>query len=211
MRHRWLSYGGAGLLVVAVFAGAVVWSARATLFSGAASGGQCSAATAMARAVEETRRDAVAAIQTGDPRDITALPYNGTDTLADFKGQTILLNLWATWCAPCRAEMPSLAALHTDMASEDFQVVGVSIDHRDGANPENFLKDTNATALEYHREPTLTLFNSLRDEGLAIGMPTTLLIAPDGCVAGVLHGPAEWDAPSAKLLIREALRTVGTS
>lgn len=209
MRHRWLFVGGGAALAAVVFGAAVFVGAGERLFSGAFTGGQCSAASTMSAAIEDARQGAVAGILTGPPQDISALPYNGAASLADFKGQTILLNLWATWCAPCRAEMPSLAALHEDMQSDDFQVIGVSIDHRDSARPEEFLAETNATALAYYREPTMTLFNSLRDAGLAIGMPTTMLVAPDGCVAGVLHGPAEWDAPAAKLLVRDALRSIG--
>jgi thiol-disulfide isomerase/thioredoxin len=125
------------------------------------------------------------------------------DSLA---GQVVVLEFWATWCAPCRAEMPMLANLHEALSGEDFAVIATSIDSDDDNRPEDFLQETDATALAYHREPSLRLFNSLREAGLAKGMPTTLLIAPDGCVAGVLHGIAEWDSPDAKRLVRAALK-----
>ncbi|MEM7696428.1 MAG: TlpA disulfide reductase family protein [Pseudomonadota bacterium] len=160
---------------------------------------------------------ALAPLATGDmvgfapitPRDVTGLPFDGegeaATTINALKGRTILLNLWATWCAPCRVEMPHLAALHTALSGPDFAVIATSIDNRDENRPENFLQETNATALAYHREPTLTLFNSLRAAELAVGMPTTLLIAPDGCVAGLLHGAADWSGEDAKALIRAAV------
>ncbi|WP_157961565.1 TlpA disulfide reductase family protein [Acuticoccus kandeliae] len=159
--------------------------------------------------VEPRTTGYMAAFQTLDPKDLTALPYDGVapaaKTLEDFKGRLILLNLWATWCAPCRVEMPALASLQERFGSEDFSVVAVSIDDKDRNNPETFLERAGAANLDYFREPTLSLFNSLRAEGLAQGMPTTLLVGPDGCAAGVLHGAAAWDSADADNLIQAAI------
>lgn len=166
----------------------------------------------MAEAVTPLARGAMAGFEPITPADVTALPYDGRGeeaaTLAALKGQTVLLNLWATWCAPCRVEMPSLAALHSAKASDDFSVVAVSVDNRDANRPEDFLAETNATALAYHREPTMRLFNSLKEAGLASGMPTTLLIAPDGCAAGVLSGAADWHGEDAQALVDAAVASV---
>ena len=101
--------------------------------------------------------------------------------------------------------MPSLAALQEAKGSDDFAVIATSIDDRDANRPEAFLEETGATALAYHREPTLTLFNSLRSAGLTEGMPTTLLLGPDACVAGVLAGAAPWDGADAKALVDAAV------
>jgi len=197
------------VLTVAVFAASVLVTARPDLLSGAGGDPQCRASARIAAAVAPFATGHVAAFQTVEPADLTALPYDGvgeaTRTMADLTGRVVLLNLWATWCAPCRIEMPMLADLHEAMAGEDFAVVAVSIDDKDRNRPEDFLAETNAEALDYHREPTLTLFNSLRAAGLAQGMPTTLLLGPDGCAAGVLHGAAEWDALEAKRLIQAAI------
>lgn len=209
--NRW-TIGTAAALTLAVFTASVVVTAYPALFSGPAGDPQCRASARIATAVEPLATGHVAAFQTVDPADITDLPYDGRGedarTIADLSGRVILLNLWATWCAPCRVEMPMLANLHEAMASDDFAVIAVSIDDRDTNRPEDFLRETDAEALDFHREPTLTLFNSLRAAGLAYGMPTTLLLGPDGCVAGALHGAAEWDAPEAKRLIEAAIDAV---
>jgi thiol-disulfide isomerase/thioredoxin len=208
-RLNWKVVGLAGVVAVAVFAGSVVLTARPDLFSGAAGDPQCRAATRIAEAVGPLATGEMAPFQTVEPADLTDLPYDGTGedarTIADLTGRVTLLNLWATWCAPCRVEMPMLADLHETMSGEDFAVVAVSIDDRESGRPEDFLQETNAAALDYHREPTLTLFNSLRAAGLAHGMPTTLLVGPDGCVAGAVHGLAEWDSRDAMRLIRAAI------
>ena len=203
---------GAAALGLAVFGAAILITARPDLFRDLAGASQCRDATRMVSAVTPFARGAMAAFEPITPTDVTALPYDGRGedaaTLADLKGQTTLLNLWATWCAPCRVEMPSLAALHTARASDDFAVVAVSVDNRDANRPEDFLAETNATALAYHREPTMRLFNSLKEAGLASGMPTTLLIAPDGCVAGVLGGAADWHGEDALALVDAAVASV---
>lgn len=199
----------AGLMAVTVFAASVILTARPDLFSGAAGDPQCRAAARIAEAVEPLATGDMATFQTVEPADLTALPFDGKGeearTLAALTGRVIVLNLWATWCAPCRVEMPMLAGLQETMGGDDFAVVAVSIDDKDVGRPQDFLQETNATALDYHREPTLTLFNSLRAAGLARGMPTTLLVGPDGCAAGVVHGLAEWDSPDAIHLVEAAL------
>ena len=208
-RHRWLSYGGLVLGAVAIFVVTVIVTARPTLFSDLVRGPQCRASSAIAEAVAPYARGQVAAFRTVTPAKVGTLPFDGTGetvrTLSELEGQVTLLNLWATWCAPCRAEMPSLAALQETKGNEDFAVVATSIDDRDRNSPETFLEETGATALAYHREPTLTLFNSLREAGLAQGMPTTLLIGPDSCVAGILSGAAAWDGRDAQALVDAAV------
>jgi hypothetical protein len=102
--------------------------------------------------------------------------------------------------------MPALAALQSELGGADFEVVAVSVDTQSGPRLEGFLEETGATALAFHHEPTMTLFNTLKDAGLAIGMPTTLLIDANSCALTVLHGPAEWNAPEAKRVIQVAIR-----
>lgn len=209
MGRRFVVMIGAAALGVVVFVAAVVITARPDLFRGLAGAPQCRAAAQMADAVAPHAQGAMAAFETITPTDLTALPFDGTGeaaaTIADLKGRTTLLNLWATWCAPCRVEMPALAALQEDRGSDAFEVVAVSIDNRDDAAPDAFLREAGATALAYYREPSMRLFNSLKAAGLVVGMPTTLLIAPDGCAAGTLAGAADWEGADAKALVDAAV------
>jgi thiol-disulfide isomerase/thioredoxin len=113
-------------------------------------------------------------------------------TLADWRGRTVLLNLWATWCVPCRREMPALDALQAELGGPHFQVVAVNIDTRDAQKPLAFLKQIGVTKLAYYSDQSAQVFERLREAGKAFGMPTTLIVDPAGCEIGDMAGPAEW-------------------
>jgi thiol-disulfide isomerase/thioredoxin len=123
-------------------------------------------------------------------------------TLKDFRGKTVLLNLWATWCAPCRQEMPSLDRLQAELGSDKFEVVALAVDRTGADAAQKFLNDTGVKALKLYADPTTRSGSALK----AIGMPTTILIDVEGREIGRLPGPAEWDTADAKNLIKEALR-----
>jgi thiol-disulfide isomerase/thioredoxin len=123
-------------------------------------------------------------------------------TLADFKGKAVLLNLWATWCAPCREEMPSLDRLQKALGSDTFEVVALAVDRTGVEAAGKFLKSINVENLKLYADPTTK-------SGIALGvlgMPTTILITKDGLEAGRLSGPASWDSEEAKKLIADALK-----
>lgn len=122
-------------------------------------------------------------------------------SLSQFKGKTILLNLWATWCAPCRKEMPSLDRLQKDMGSDAFEVVALAVDRTGLEAAKKFLTDTKIENLKVYSDPTGKTGPELK----AVGLPTTILIGKDGKELGRLPGPAEWDSAAAKALIREAV------
>jgi thiol-disulfide isomerase/thioredoxin len=122
-------------------------------------------------------------------------------TLEDFRGKTILLNLWATWCAPCREEMPSLDRLQAELGSDTFEVVALAVDRTGVEAAGKFLDSIKVTNLKLYADPTTRSGSALR----AVGMPTTILIDPEGREIGRLAGPAEWDSEAAKQLIRTAL------
>ena len=105
-------------------------------------------------------------------------PTGRDRTLADWRGRTVLLNLWATWCVPCRKEMPALDALEGKLGGPGFEVVAVNIDTRDPQKPLAFLKDVGVTRLAYFSDPSAHVFEDLKTAGKAFGMPTTLLDRP---------------------------------
>ncbi len=122
--------------------------------------------------------------------------------LESFRGKVVLLNVWATWCAPCRHEMPSLDRLQKDLGSDKFEVVALSIDKSGLPGVKRFLEATGTTNLKAYVDPTTKLSKPLK----IVGMPTTLLIDSQGREVGRLTGPAEWDSDAAKALVNKALQ-----
>jgi len=126
--------------------------------------------------------------------------------LSEWRGKTVLLNLWATWCVPCRKEMPALDELQAKLGGKDFEVVAVNIDTRDPDKPKNFLKETNLTRLTYFSDQKAKVFQDLKNAGRAVGMPTSVLVDAQGCEIGTIAGPAEWASEDAIKLIKGALK-----
>jgi thiol-disulfide isomerase/thioredoxin len=128
--------------------------------------------------------------------------------LSDFHGRTVLLNLWATWCVPCRKEMPALDRLQTRLGGANFQVVAVNIDTRDAEKPKVFLSDAKLTKLDYFSDQKAKVFQDLKSVGRALGMPTSVLVDGKGCEIATIAGPAEWDSDDAVKLITAAMTPV---
>ncbi len=126
-------------------------------------------------------------------------------TLTNLRGKTVLLNLWATWCAPCRKEMPALDRLQTELGGADFEVVTINIDQRNLEKPKAFLQEIGVSKLAYYSDASARIFQSLKAADRAFGMPTTLLIDKNGCELAYLAGPAEWSSEDAVKLVRAAL------
>ena len=170
----------------------------------------CKPAGELARRLAPLARGEVAAVGiASDPRRLPELSFIDLEgkprTLADFQGKTVLLNLWATWCVPCRKEMPGLDALQTRLGGETFEVVAINIDTRNLDKPKAWLQEVGIKQLGYYADPSAKVFQDLKAVGKAFGMPTTLLIDPQGCELGVLAGPAEWASEDAIKLIEAAL------
>lgn len=189
-------------------AGAALYGTR-YLASNSADGDCASAAPALARLAPLARGE-VAAFQVA-PRAEPApgLAFDGPDgsrkTLADFHGRTVLLNLWATWCEPCRREMPALDRLQGELGGPAFEVVTVNIDTRNLDRPKSWLTQAGVTRLAYYADREAKIFQDLRRIGQAEGMPTTLIIDAKGCRLGTMAGPAEWDGPDGLALMRAAI------
>jgi len=114
----------------------------------------------------------------------------------------VLLNLWATWCAPCRAEMPALDALQKEMGGKDFEVVALSLDLKGIAVAKKFLEEVKADGLAPYIDESTKSLATLQ----APGLPTTLLIDREGRELGRLLGPAEWNSPEARELVAAAVK-----
>jgi len=141
-----------------------------------------------------------------EPEVLPEIKFQDADgrerSLTDWRGKVVLLNLWATWCLPCRKEMPALDRLQASLGSDQFQVVAISVDRTGLAGAKKFLEETKTPNLAVYADPTARLASSLR----AAGLPATLLIDKEGREIGRLLGPAEWDGEAARHLIQSALR-----
>ncbi len=134
--------------------------------------------------------------------DIAFQDGSGGDMkLSQWRGRVVLVNLWATWCAPCRKEMPALAELQKQLGSADFEVVAISIDRKGVEASAAFIEETGSQALKLYVEPSGKILDDLE----ALGLPTTVLIDRQGNEIGRLLGPAEWASPEALTLIRAAI------
>jgi len=167
---------------------------------------QCSASIERAAALKPLAGGDVAAFTVADePVPLPVFEFAGKDggkaSTADFAGKTVLLNLWATWCAPCREEMPALDKLQAELGSEKFQVLPVSIDRGGPQKPLAFYEEIGVSHLPFYQDETMGIFNELKKKSLAFGLPVTLLVDRDGCVLGNLNGPADWAGSDAKQLM----------
>lgn len=138
-----------------------------------------------------------------------ALSFTGPDgkprTLADFRGKTVLLNLWATWCVPCREEMPALDRLQAQAGSKNFEVVTVNIDTTRLERPKAFLNEIGVKNLAFYADPKADVFYQLKQAGRIVGLPTSFLVGPDGCEIGTLAGAANWGSDDALNLVKGAV------
>lgn len=122
----------------------------------------------------------------------------GEQRMADYRGKVVLVNYWATWCAPCIREMPSLARLRKQLAAEDFALVAISVDLEGRKVAEPFLQQNDLTTLGLYLDNRGTVARAM---GVTV-MPTTILYDRDGREVGRLAGAAEWDSADAMALIR---------
>lgn len=171
----------------------------------------CKGAVQTAAKLAPLARGEVAAFTAAkEPKRLPALSFTNGEgkavTLADFRGRVALVNLWATWCVPCRKEMPALDTLEGKLGGQDFAVVAINLDTGDRAKPRKFLDEIGVKHLGYFEDPTTDVFQNLKRYGRAIiGLPATVLVDRDGCELGELAGPAEWASDDALSLLKAAL------
>ncbi len=199
---------------VPVAAGVVVvaGSIAAWLVLGnAGSANECAAQPAQAQIVDAAATGELAALNaTGEGRGYADMAFKdeaGTEmSVADFAGKFLLVNFWASWCVPCREEMPALDAIATEYNSDKFMVLPINLDIGEGGleKAKAFLDEGQFENLPLYADNTFAAFERLKREAVAIGLPATLLLDPEGCELAVLQGPAEWHSPDGKAVI-EAL------
>ena len=128
-------------------------------------------------------------------------PDGGEITLARFGGKLVVLNFWATWCAPCRREMPSLDRLQGMLGGEKLEVVALSIDRGGAERVDPFFEEHGIARLNRYLDPRNAVGGAMNVRVL----PTTVVIDTQGREIGRLEGPAEWDAPELLALLRDQL------
>jgi thiol-disulfide isomerase/thioredoxin len=202
------------LAVGAVVVGALIGFAGVYGFGifkrGPAGDAACNGAVNLAQKIAPLAHGEVAALTIATtPLRLPDLAFWDADgkpkKLSDWRGKTVLVNLWATWCVPCRKEMPALDSLQTKLGGKDFEVVAINIDTRDAEKPKNFLKDAGLTRLGYFSDQKAKVFQDLKNIGKALGMPTSVLVDGQGCEIANIAGPAEWASDDAIKLIKAAL------
>ena len=170
----------------------------------------CAASAETVRRVAPFARGEVAAFDVSQaPRPVPNVAFKGPDGaetgLDALKGRMRLVNLWATWCAPCKAEMPALNTLQAERGGKDFEVVAINVDTRNLDKPPIWLKDNRIDHLAYYSDPAGRVLPAIQSHAGAVGLPTTLLIDGAGCEIGVVKGPADWASEDARLLINAAM------
>ena len=206
-RRRFVLAPILGALAV-VAAGAVLYGTVAPAGKAAS---DCPADSAkLAARLAPLAKGELAALQvTSEPRRAEQFAFERDGgsrmTVADFKGRPILLNLWATWCAPCRAEMPTLDKLQAASGGSGFEVVAVNVDTARLEKRAAFLDSVGAKTLVRYADPSGDAFETMRKAGRALGLPVTLVIDKDGCEVAAVEGGAKWDSAEAQALV-EALK-----
>jgi len=197
------------VLIGAVIGFAGIYGVGGLKRNAAAGDAACRPAVDLSRKLAPLAHGEVAALTMATaPLKLPDLTFADADgkakKLSDWHGRTVLLNLWATWCVPCRKEMPALEGLETRLGGPDFAVVAVNIDTRDPDKPKAFLTDSHLAGLDYFSDPKAKVFQDLKQIGRALGMPTSVLVDGRGCEIGTIAGAADWASEDAIRLISAA-------
>lgn len=201
-----------GLVLAGAIAGLALY-ARPPGGNGPAASQPCAGSEPAARRVDGAARGEVAAMQAVAPRSAPALSFKDREgaevALSDLKGKMLLVNLWATWCAPCKAEMPALDKLQAEEGGAGFAVVAINVDTRNLDRPPRWLAENGIDRLAFYADPGGRVLPAVQRDTGSTGLPTTLLVDAAGCTIGVMKGPADWAGADARRLIRAALGRPG--
>ncbi len=137
------------------------------------------------------------------PEATSDAPFNladdaGTATLADYKGKYVLVNFWATWCAPCRKEMPQINALQKEFGGDKFEVLTIAVGRNSPEGIQRFFAEAGVDSLPRHQDPQQQLASQM---GI-FGLPITVILDPEGREIARLRGDADWSSASARAIIK---------
>ena len=210
IRRIW-SFAALALVALAAIAGTLIlYGTRRDHGKELATASDCVPARATAERLAPLARGEVAAFAVyANPKPLVDISFDASKgqrrSLTDFRGRTVLLNLWATWCIPCREEMPTLDRLQAKLGGADFEVVAINIDTSRLDRRQAFLDQAGVKSLAFYADPTAEVFERLKEAGKVVGLPTTFILDPRGCVLGTMSGPARWDSPDGINLVMAAL------
>ena len=197
------------LAIILGLAGLVVAIAAWVWLGNASQARECPVQDAAAQAIDDAATGELAALNgTGEGRGYATLAFKDASgkamTIADFKGKALLVNFWASWCVPCREEMPALDALATKYNSDQFMVLPINLDIGENGlgKAQAFLDENQFSDLPLYADNSFAAFERLKQEAVAIGLPATLVLDQNGCELAVLQGPAEWNTPDGEAVIK---------
>lgn len=137
-----------------------------------------------------------------EARDVSKTPFEtgegGTATLADYRGKVVVLNFWATWCAPCRKEMPTLSELQAEMGGDEFEVVTLATGRNPPPAMKTFFDEIGVDNLPLHRDPDMKI---AREMGI-LGLPITVIMNREGQEIARLQGEAHWSSDTARAILQ---------
>lgn len=196
-----------GVGVVVVAGSIAAW----LMLGNAGTANECPVQPAAAQIIDAAAVGELAALNgTGEGRGYADMAFRDASgaqmSVADFSGKFLLVNFWASWCVPCREEMPALDAIATEYNSDRFMVLPINLDIGESGleKAQDFLDEGQFANLPLYADNTFAAFERLKREAVAIGLPATLLLDPEGCELAVLQGPAEWHSADGEAVI-EAL------
>jgi len=200
------------LLGVAVLAVAI---ATWVFLGNGASAKECPVQADASQAIDFAAVGELAALNpTGDGRGYATLAFKDEAgkamDVADFKGKGLLVNFWASWCVPCREEMPALDELAGKYNSDDFMVLPINLDiGEDGlGKARKFLDDNKFAHLPLYADNSFAAFERLKQEAVTVGLPASLILDAKGCELAVLQGPAHWNTPDGYAVIEALVKLV---
>lgn len=159
------------------------------------------AAAADTAALEELREGSMKKLIFSDPAEVSDAVFTHADggefTLDDFEGKYVLVNFWATWCAPCRKEMPMLSELQTEFGGDSFEVLTIATGRNEIVGIKRFFDEISVDNLPLYLDPRQTLAREMA----VLGLPITLILDPEGREIARMRGDAEWNSDSAKAII----------